>query len=65
MRSQTEDDSKHGKRDITDRRMSNADQIEFYKRCARLARKGLDTRRSPEFYDRQVKYFEMEQSQKL
>jgi hypothetical protein len=55
-----EHDTKHGNRVMTDRRMSNAELIAYYERLARLARKGLDTRRSPEFYERQVSYFKLE-----
>ena len=51
-------DTKHGNRSMAERRMSNAEQIAYYQRLARLARMGLDTRRSPEFYERQVLYFQ-------
>jgi hypothetical protein len=55
-----ENDTKHGNRSFTERRMSNAELIAYYERLARLARAGLDTRRTPEFYERQVSYFKLE-----
>jgi hypothetical protein len=45
---------------LTDRRQSIEAQIAFYQTQARLARMGLDTRRSPEFYERQIQYFRSE-----
>ena len=54
------DKTTHGQRSMSERRMSNDEQIAYYQRCARLARMGLDTRRSPEFYDRQALYFQTE-----
>jgi len=50
----------HGNRSFTDRRLSVDEQIAYYERLARLARMGLDTRRTPEFYDRQALYFKLE-----
>lgn len=44
----------------SDRRQSVEVQIAFYEKQARLARMGLDTRRSPEFYERQIQYFRSE-----
>lgn len=58
MRTQIENDSKHGNRTMSERRMSVDEQIVFYQLQAKLARSGYDTTRSPEFYDRQIWYFE-------
>jgi hypothetical protein len=44
-------------RRLTDRRASVEQQIAFYMGQARLARSGITTRRSEEFYLRQVAYF--------
>ncbi len=45
---------------LSDRRQSAREQIAHYRNQARLARMGLVTRRTPEFFDRQVAYFEQE-----
>lgn len=42
---------------LTDRRQSIEAQIAFYQTQARLARLGLSTRRSAEFYERQIQFF--------
>jgi len=42
---------------LTDRRESPEALIEFYETQARLAELGLNTRRSPEFFRRQARYF--------
>jgi hypothetical protein len=42
---------------LTDRRQSIEAQIAFYTHQARLARLGHTTRRSAEFYLRQVQFF--------
>lgn len=44
-----------------DQRESRDSLITFYRNQARLARMGFSTRRSAEFYDRQVMYFQQEQ----
>jgi hypothetical protein len=45
---------------LTDRRQSIEAQISFYETQARMARLGFNTRRSPEFYERQIQYFRSE-----
>lgn len=45
---------------LTDRRQSIEAQVSFYETQLRLARMGLNTRRSPEFYERQIQYFRSE-----
>lgn len=45
---------------LTDRRASLESQIAFYECQARLARLGFNTRRTAEFYDRQISYFRSE-----
>jgi hypothetical protein len=47
----------HGKRSVHDRRLTSEQQIAFYLQSAKLARMGLDTRRTEAFYLRQVEYF--------
>lgn len=41
---------------LTDRRQSIEAQISFYETQARLARLGLNTRRSVEFFERQIAF---------
>lgn len=41
---------------LSDRRQSIEAQIHFYETQLRLTRKGLSTRRSPEFLERQIAY---------
>jgi hypothetical protein len=45
---------------LTDRRQSIEAQIAFYTHQARLARLGHTTRRSAEFFERQIAYFRTE-----
>jgi hypothetical protein len=59
MRTQTEIDSKHGNRAFTERRLSVDEQIAFYEMQAKLARAGVVTRQTPEYFDRQVTYFRL------
>ncbi len=47
----------HGNRTVTDRRMSNQQQVAFYLQQAKLARVGFTTRRTEAFFMRQVEYF--------
>lgn len=47
-------------RQLTERRMSLAEQIAFYQQQARLAAQGHTTRRTEAFYLRQVEYFRAE-----
>lgn len=47
----------HGQRSVHDRRLSTDEQIAYYLQQAKLARLGLTTRRSEDFYLRQVEYF--------
>lgn len=42
---------------ITDRRATIQEQIDFYLHQAKLARMGLTTRRTEEFFLRQAEYF--------
>ena len=43
-----------------DRRQSIAEQLSYYQQQAKLARLGLTTRRSPEFFERQILFLTME-----
>jgi hypothetical protein len=45
---------------LSDRRQSVEVQVAFYETQAQLARMGLNTRRSVEFYERQIAYFRSE-----
>ena len=45
---------------FTDRRQNIAEQIAYYEHQAQLAEKGLSSRRSAEFYRRQVQYLTQE-----
>lgn len=47
----------HGNRSMSDRRLSVQEHIAYYLQQAKLARLGLTTRRSEDFYLRQVEYF--------
>lgn len=48
------------KRQLTDRRATTAQQIDFYLGQARMARLGLTTRRTEAFFLRQVEYFRLQ-----
>lgn len=50
----------HGNRELTDRRASVEQQIAFYRHQLALARAGHSTRRSAEFLERQLLYFQSE-----
>lgn len=56
----TQTETIHGNRSFSDRRMSTADQIKYYETQAKLARAGFDSRRTPEFYERQISYLRSE-----
>jgi hypothetical protein len=43
---------------LTDRRQRIEAQIAFYQTQARLARMGFNTRRSAEFFERQISYLQ-------
>lgn len=50
----------HGNRSFADRRMNNQQQVDFYLQQAKLARMGLTTRRTEDFFLRQAQYFRQE-----
>lgn len=48
----------HGNRELSDRRQSAAEQIQYYRHQLKLAQAGHTTRRPVEFYERQILFFQ-------